>query len=321
MPAVPGSGVKVMGRMWSPGWSSTAATSGRELTWRARRWASRRSLYVLSWVSRRFYGLPYHPDLFESRIFFGHLRGHYLAMPKAQVGAGFLLGTFERPVVRAFRAFVRPASVAYDVGTSYGYHTLYLARLVGPEGTVFGFEPHPRDHRLLVQNLDMNGVRNVRPMRAAVAGASGSVAFATFGYPGVSHIVSQATPGDADVITVPAVSLDDFVFAQGHPAPAFIKVDVEGGETGVLEGAQEVLRRHRPVVVAEVSAANAPRVAQLMDCLGYRAERLMGTSYQADMLFTPRGSGASGLAPSSAASVWHLPVESAVSQARSQASR
>jgi FkbM family methyltransferase len=273
---------------WRVRMRAAVPAAGHEAAWRARRWASRRSLYLLSWISRTFYGLPHNQHLFESRVYFGHLKGSYLAMPKVQVGAGFLLGTFERPVVRAMHAYVRPASVAYDVGTSYGYHTLCLSRLVGPQGAVYGFEPHPRDYGLLTRNMTMNGVRNVHPVRSAVASASGSAAFATFVYPGVSHIVGPDTPDDATVITVPAVSLDDFIFAAGHPAPGFIKIDVEGGETGVLEGAQRVLQHHRPTVVAEIAAANAPRVEQLMGDLGYRSARLMGTPYQADMLFTPR---------------------------------
>jgi FkbM family methyltransferase len=271
----------------APGIVRGAATKSREAVWTLRRRASRQTLYVLSWISRTCFRLPYHEELFESLIFGGHLRGHYLAMPKVQVGAGFLLGTFERPVVRAMRTHVKPNSVAYDVGTSYGYHTLFLSRLVGPQGVVVGFEPHPRDYGLLVRNLEANKLRNVRPVQVAVTASSGWADFATFSYPGVSHILTERTPEDAKVVRVAAVSLDDFVFAQGYQAPDFIKIDVEGGEDGVLRGAERLLREHRPVIVAELSAVNSDAILSRMHALGYRSERLMGDDVLADVLFRP----------------------------------
>jgi hypothetical protein len=54
-------------------------------------------------------------------------------MPRAQVGAGFVLGTFGRPVVRAIRCHVGRGMAAYDIGASYGYHALFLSRLVEPK--------------------------------------------------------------------------------------------------------------------------------------------------------------------------------------------
>ncbi len=206
----------------------------------------------------------------------GPLRGTWLAMP-ALTRASFITGTYQPHVLREMRRFVAPGGVAYDLGAHIGYFTLILSRLVGTQGSVFSFEPDPRNLDALAANLGGGGTANVTVVRSAVSDASGQVTFATFDFSSVGHIADARTPGDARLVTVECVTLDDFVFSRGCPAPSFLKIDVEGAETRVLRGAERVLREVRPVVVVEVRGPGRwAEVSTAAQEAGYRGYLLGG---------------------------------------------
>jgi FkbM family methyltransferase len=262
------------------------------------RWRTRAaSAFVAGsiWVNKRLFpsealGAPYD----QVRVLTGPLRGMRLGMPH-RLRASWVLGTYQSHVLGAMQRYVAPGSVAYDIGANMGYMTLAFSRLVGPAGRVFSFEPDPTIKDNLFWNLQANRIRNVTVCQIALSDKSGTATFALFSYVGVGHIAREDTPADAQLITVPAQTLDEFVYQDGHPVPSFIKIDVEGGEEGVLRGAARLLPEARPVVVAEVSYGAAwERVSALMDGYGYTPQVLGGGVERmardgiADVLFLPR---------------------------------
>jgi hypothetical protein len=95
------------------------------------------------------------------------------------------------------------------------------------------------------------------------------------------------------VVEVPTITLDQFIYRDHHPAPAFVKIDVEGGEWAVLVGAQRMLAESRPVVVVEVRPMTTGRmINELMVATGYRGRVLAGNADLTDVLFIPEASGA-----------------------------
>jgi FkbM family methyltransferase len=215
----------------------------------------------------------------------------YLSTP-ALTRLSFSLGTYQRDVLRVMRRHVRTGMTAYDLGAHMGYFALVLAKLVGPDGHVFAFEPDPRNLKALRTNLVTNRITNVSVAAAAVADHSAQVSFATFPFSSVSHIADSRTPEDAQRITVTALTLDSFVYEFGNPPPGFVKIDVEGAEARVLSGAKRVLDEAAPVVIAEVWRSHWPEVAQVMVSHGYRSHILGGPTRMdaaglADVLFLP----------------------------------
>src|SRR5205085_12691372 len=89
-------------------------------------------------------------------------------------------------------------------------------------------------------------------------------------------------------ITVRCTSLDDFVSL--NPLPNLIKIDVEGSESEVLKGAEELFNRCRPSVICEVhDAANALFVADWLERKGYSVEYIGNRSkYPAHLVATPQ---------------------------------
>jgi FkbM family methyltransferase len=189
--------------------------------------------------------------------------------------ASFVLGCYEPHVVHAIKRYARPGTVAYDCGAHIGYMTLVLARSVGAGGQVVAFEANPRNAETLRINVAENGINNVTIVPAAVTSMSGEVVFAQFGYSLIGRLAYGDLPGDATLITVPSITLDDYVYRDRHPAPDFMKIDVEGAELDVLRGAKRVLQTARPVIVAEVREGNtAAQIKDMMAEFGYGWEHL-----------------------------------------------
>ncbi|MCK4881447.1 MAG: FkbM family methyltransferase, partial [Candidatus Omnitrophica bacterium] len=113
---------------------------------------------------------------------------------------------------RFLKDFLWEGMCVVDVGANLGYHTLQLAKCVGPNGKVYAFEPDPGNYRLLVKNVETNGYHNVIPVQKAVCDKPGSI----------SLFVCEENRGDnrmfnshdgRKAIEVESVSLDQFL---GH---------------------------------------------------------------------------------------------------------
>ena len=65
------------------------------------------------------------------------------------------------------KRIVRNGDIVVDIGAHIGYYTLIFARLVGPKGKVFAFEPEPNNFNLLIKNIKINGYKNIIPVQKA----------------------------------------------------------------------------------------------------------------------------------------------------------
>lgn len=81
-------------------------------------------------------------------------------------------------------------------------------------------------------------------------------------------------PTDASFTNVPCITLDNFVFNRGNPAPLFIKIDVEGAELAVIQESNRLLSEIKPVVVAEVRREYEDAVFAIMTQKGYRQQKV-----------------------------------------------
>lgn len=205
----------------------------------------------------------------------------------------FALGTYEPHVVAAIRDHVTPGMVAYDLGANAGYVTLLLAATVGDEGRVVAFEPDERSIEALEANIELNDLRRVTLVRKAVSDRTGTTTFASYEYSLVGHIIRPNTADDAHLQEVPTVSLDDFVFRQGHPPPDFLKIDVEGSEELVLKGAERVLDEIRPALILETRGGWMWQHVEAIMRRHRYSHRLLGsqhtleTEFVGDVLFLP----------------------------------
>jgi FkbM family methyltransferase len=189
-------------------------------------------------------------------------------------GQAALTGAYEPSVCDEIARALPPGGTFFDVGGNVGLVTLeVLGRKDGAEPSVHVFEPHPRNVAALERSLSLNGAENVRVQAAAVGAAAGSAHLKTSDNPNESgcHRIVEAAELRDDVITVPVVALDDYARSHGIDRVDVLKVDVEGHEAAVLEGARELLgRRAIGMVILEVNES-------LIGELGREADDLYAT--------------------------------------------
>lgn len=148
--------------------------------------------------------------------------------------------------------FCPSGGVAMDVGANFGEWSLQMARAVGKTGQVFAFEPSPDIAEALRKTLSVNGQTQTTVIEAAVSALVGDADFTVnAAHSGKSGIDTGDTGGASHQVTVKTLSLDDFARQQTLRRLDLIKIDVEGHEAEVLEGAETVLETFAPAIVLE----------------------------------------------------------------------
>jgi FkbM family methyltransferase len=154
--------------------------------------------------------------------------------------------------------FLQPGMTFLDIGANEGIYSVFAARRVGAEGTVWAFEPSRRELDRLRCNLELNGLK-VRVFPLALADSAGHADLRVAGYEheGQNTLGAFAYTGVELARTEPVdlMRLDDVVEQNPLGRLDAIKVDVEGAELRLFQGATATLRRFRPVLLFEVSDA------------------------------------------------------------------
>jgi FkbM family methyltransferase len=177
--------------------------------------------------------------------------GHKLFLDPQDMGMArtFLLfnGRWEETETRLFSSLVKEGMTVVDIGANVGYYTLLAARLAGPQGKVYAFEPNPQNFALLSRNVEANGYRNVVLVPKAVSDQSGTAALRIDRASSGGHSLS-AFRGGADTVQVGTVSLDDY-FAGDRTVIDVLKMDAEGAEMAIFSGMQQVLARNPDITL------------------------------------------------------------------------
>jgi len=203
----------------------------------------------------------------------GGLAGFTLLLDM-QLEKDYWLGTYEPELETALRDLVEPGMVTYDVGANIGYVTLLLARAVGERGRVFAFEALLSNVERLRANIGFNGMQaRVTVVAAAVGTGSAPVRFLVHESGGMGKAEGSAGRAGqyASSITVPGISLDEFVYGQGNPPPQVVKMDIEGGEVLALPGMRRLLAEARPRMLMELHGPQSARAAwEALTAAGYQ---------------------------------------------------
>lgn len=159
-----------------------------------------------------------------------------------------------------------------DVGAHIGYYTLKSSKMVGEGGRVVSVEPYRDNHELLLKNLELNSCTNVQAIKKAVTNYNGSTRLYFGTDSGHNTLLGDSVFATDSFEDVDAVTLDSLLKELGIESIDLAKIDVEGNEMSLLEGAREVLtegRIHRLVIeVHSPRTANNPVHKYLRD-LGY----------------------------------------------------
>ena len=175
----------------------------------------------------------------------------YSSLGDAAVGKHVRGDNYERDVTAVFRSRLRPGMSVVDIGANIGYFTMLAASLVGSEGRVLAVEPNPRNVRLLEASRRANHFNHVTVAQTAAGRETGLLTLNT----SFSNGTTSAPPDELGqfLITesVPCMRIDALLNAGDQVD--LIKVDVEGAEFNALLGAEETIRRCRPLIISEFS--------------------------------------------------------------------
>ena len=172
--------------------------------------------------------------------------------------------------------------VLVDVGANHGAYTRYLAKLA-PTARIFAFEPHPATYAVL--HASMEGLHGVQPINKAVADITGQLKLYDFrsddGSTQASLSESAVALYSADLVehAVDSVTIDAFMLESGTGQIDLLKIDTEGHDLSVLQGASVALREQRIKMIQfefiPANIATGVTMRRFFEVLrGYRIGRL-----------------------------------------------
>ncbi len=184
---------------------------------------------------------------FETDVFIAHSIARY--------------GYWEPQLESLIRKIVNPDDYVLDIGANIGYFTAILAECVGGKGKVYSVEGLPYLCNLLRKAKRFNTWKMVTVCPYVLSNAFGTVNFLVNSVnPGGSCIVSEEEAlyhkkiRRQSIVEMPTTTLDELMLNYyAVPRIDFIKMDVEGAEASILQGAQNVLARFRPKMTLEFS--------------------------------------------------------------------
>lgn len=180
-------------------------------------------------------------------------------------------GEYTAAETEIFNQLVVPGATVVEVGANIGSHSVFLARKCAP-GAFYAFEPQQRVFQLLCANLTINGITNASAYPEALGGTEGYANLAVPRYDNPDNVggatLSALNETPAGGWRRTRVStLDSWQL----PACDFLKIDVEGWEQQVLEGATQTITRFRPAMYVENDrASQQAALIDLINQLGYR---------------------------------------------------
>jgi len=160
----------------------------------------------------------------------------------------------EKESVRFVLGQQMTGKVALDIGANKGIYSYFLSKKVGPSGKVYSFDAQPelKDH---LQDLSKSfGLNNINAEALGLSDQPGKLEMirSKIGSGGARIIGDQVDVGaENEHIEIEVKTLDNYVKENIDGEIAFMKIDVEGHEKKVLNGAIETLRKHRPTVLME----------------------------------------------------------------------
>lgn len=167
--------------------------------------------------------------------------------------------------------YVRKNSNVLDIGAHIGTHTLYFAQLLAGQGTVWSFEPQKKLFVELNANLAANQTRNVKTFRYAVGEKSGATEMnpPTQGNEGATSI---GKGGDkTTLVTIDSLKIKNV---------SFIKIDVEGFEDEVINGASKTIQESKPAILVEIMCSDDRSLPHVKARIQQTIEKLKSLGYQ-----------------------------------------
>lgn len=166
----------------------------------------------------------------------------------------FFRGSFyQEDVVFLLEKLIRRGDLVIDAGANIGTLTSMAARLTGPEGTVYSFEPNPKLIPRIEQSIELNNFKNVRIFGAGLSDRKGTATLVATPSIAMSWVSLDRIPESENGYSIPLVRGDDVLGELEGSRPVILKMDVEGHEIHAFEGFSKLLERRELAVICEIN--------------------------------------------------------------------
>jgi FkbM family methyltransferase len=191
------------------------------------------------------------------------------------VDFGTFLGGWEKNTLDFLRKTLKQGDVVVEVGANVGAHTLYIAKLIGPMGHVYAFEPTSFALNKLQKNISLN------PDLANITVRSDLVTDNDKSVPNMSINSSWTLSGERSPSIIrdfSVISIDSFVRENNINRLDLVKIDVDGYDFKVLRGASDAISNLRPIIFCELceytlraQGDSIKDIFTMIESLGYSA--------------------------------------------------
>lgn len=253
----------------------------KRLIWNslARGWLGRLAFPLGPMLRRREHLFGLRNPLYMSHAVTEQAGGLYLSDAESYIMSGsgqrrmlrFDPGLFEPDITYLMQRLIRPDDAVIDVGANIGFHTVTMARAAA-KGRVYAFEPVSEMLEQNALNCTLNGLDNVTFFDCALGDRSERrnmhVSVGNADLQGTNTLIDEshhlaARDARYETRAVSVIRLDDLAAQLDlKPRLGFMKIDTEGFDTHVLEGALQLIRTHRPVMLVEAHSRRLDAVGK-----------------------------------------------------------
>lgn len=206
-------------------------------------------------------GLPEHLKVCQTRYGVMLANVHDLYISRSLL----VYGEFSAAELELLLPLLQPDDWVLDVGANIGTHTLAFARAV-PRGLVLAFEPQRQVFQMLNANVALNALGNVSTLQQGVGAQAGQLTIPPLDHLQEGNFGAFPLTGWTQGESVAVTTIDNLQL----PRAALLKIDVEGMELEVLQGAAETIKRHQPLLYVENDRVEkSPALIQALMAMNY----------------------------------------------------
>jgi len=167
-------------------------------------------------------------------------------------------------------------SVVFDIGANIGNHSVFFSKVLNAKSIV-SFEPQKRCYKILNRNIALNKVSNATTVNSLVGSQTGSGKISIYGAKNFG--ATSFEPSDSGHFNM--ISLDAYVDSADEGKIDFLKIDVEGMQIQLFEGAKGVLTDYRPIIWVELRTIKNEfeEAAAYLSNYGYKPQKLGFNDY------------------------------------------
>ena len=194
---------------------------------------------------------------------------------------------WERRIVELYKTIVKKGDIVLDCGAFIGLHTLELSKLVNETGKVYSFEPIPPVADCLEKTLEEKMIKNVVLVRKPLYSSSNIKLEFVSDLSGLSSVADYRRKAFKYKYKVNSICIDDFINIPKDKKISFIKIDVEGSEFKVLEGAIKTIKKYRPTIIFETwkNKRNIQKLANWCMIHSYNMTYISTDNYVLDPIY------------------------------------